>query len=294
MSKEEKKDAIVKAISNKNIAEKVYAKIALLDKEGGLDLPDNYSAANALKSAWLMVQADPKLMACSDNSKANAFLDMVIQGLSPSKKQGYFIPYGKSLQFQRSYMGNVAVTKRLKAVDDVHAQAIYKDEEVEITIADGVMDSPIHKRLSMFNADKEVVGAYAVVHLADGGKSATIMTIDQIKKAWEQGPMKGNSPAHKNFTDEMAKKTVVNRACKHYFNTSDDSDILVESVNRTMNVSEMDDSEYEEVIENQIEENANQEEIDIEIDEPEEAKLTEKEKEAIEQEELDLAGGPGY
>ena len=59
------------------------------------------------------------------------------------------------------------------------------------------------------------------------------MTMDQIKKAWGQGATKGGSPAHKDFTEEMAKKTVINRACKRFINTSDDSPVLVDAFNRT-------------------------------------------------------------
>jgi len=34
---------------------------------------------------------------------------------------------------------------------------------------------------------------------------------------------KGNSPAHKNFADQMAIKTAINRACKLLISSSDDS-----------------------------------------------------------------------
>ena len=37
------------------------------------------------------------------------------------------------------------------------------------------------------------------------------------------GVMKGGSPAHKNFDDQMVKKTVINRACKTLINSSDDT-----------------------------------------------------------------------
>ena len=40
------------------------------------------------------------------------------------------------------------------------------------------------------------------------------MTLDMIRSAWGQGAAKGNSGAHRNFTDQMAKKTVIARACK--------------------------------------------------------------------------------
>ena len=45
----------------------------------------------------------------------------------------------------------------------------------------------------------------------------------QIRAAWGQGATKGGSPAHKNFAEEMAKKTVIGRACKAIINSSDDA-----------------------------------------------------------------------
>jgi recombination protein RecT len=49
----------------------------------------------------------------------------------------------------------------------------------------------------------------------------------------EPGGSKRASGAHNNFADQMCKKTVINRACKNFVCTSDDSDILIESMNRT-------------------------------------------------------------
>ena len=78
----------------------VLSKIKDFEEAGELKLPTNYSAANALKSAWLILQETkdrndkPALVVCTKESVANALLDMVVQGLSPMKKQCYFIVYG--------------------------------------------------------------------------------------------------------------------------------------------------------------------------------------------------------
>ena len=79
--------------------------------------------------------------------------------------------------------------------------------------------------------------------------------------------MKGNSGAHKNFTQEMSKKTVTNRACKHFYSTSDDSDILIESINRTAayNKEDIIESTAQEVSQD-IEENTCSEVIDVELE----------------------------
>ena len=93
--------------------------------------------ANALKSAYLILQdaktrdKQPVLQVCTQGSIVNSLLDMVVQGLNPSKQQCYFIPYGNQLQLSRSYLGTIALTKRLKGVKDVVGYAVYKDDVLE-------------------------------------------------------------------------------------------------------------------------------------------------------------------
>ena len=57
----------------------------------------------------------------------------------------------------------------------------------------------------------------------DGTRDVEIMSKDQVLNAWGQGAAKGNSPAHQKFSDQMAQKSVINRACKLLIRSSDDS-----------------------------------------------------------------------
>ena len=59
------------------------------------------------------------------------------------------------------------------------------------------------------------------------------------------GQTKGQSQAHKGFTDEMCKRTVINRACKQIINSSDDAYLFDES-----DKQERTEREAEETIEN--------------------------------------------
>ena len=74
----------------------------------------------------------------------------------------------------------------------------------------------------------KVKGAYAILGMEDGRIVVEIMNINQIKQAWMQGATKGSSLAHKNFSDEMAKKTVIGRACKLLIGMSDDAALFDE------------------------------------------------------------------
>lgn len=231
-------------VQEKNITDNVLNRVIAMEKQGTIQFPANYSYQNALKSAWLILQetktskADgsrPVLEACTKDSIANTLLDMVVQGLNPVKKQCYFIAYGDKLQLSRSYLGTVAVTKRLQGVVDVKGYALYEGDEFETDFDLDTGSIYLNKyKPNIKNIDnKKLVGAFALIIGKDGPIHFEFMTMEQIKRAWNQGQMKGNSGAHNNFTEEMAKKTVINRACKMYVNTSDDSDILLESFNKT-------------------------------------------------------------
>ena len=76
------------------------------------------------------------------------------------------------------------------------------------------------------NLDK-ITGAFAIPVFKDGTRGDLVyMSYQQIKNSWNQGYAKGNSGAHKNFTDEMCKKTIITRVCKTLINSSDDGDLV--------------------------------------------------------------------
>ena len=217
-------------IKMENISESVMARINALQDANALTLPKDYAVDNALKSAWLILQStedrahNKALEVCTKDSIANALFDMVLQGMSVAKNQGYFIVYGKQLTFQRSYFGTIALARRCGAIDQVPtAQVIYKDDDFVYTIEDGNIKVIKHEQ-KLANIDNtKIVGAYAILTLKDGSKRTTIMTWEQIQKSWGQGATKGASPAHKNFAEEMAKKSVISRACKMLINSTDDA-----------------------------------------------------------------------
>lgn len=215
-----------------NISEQVLARISQFQQDGGMVIPKDYSVENHLKSAWLVLQATndrsgkPVLSVCTKGSIANALLDMVLQGLAVSKKQGYFIAYGDKLEFQRSYFGTIALAKRTGGIKgEPVANVIYEGDNFVYEI--DPLTARVHivkHEQSIDNIDNSKIrGAYALVTLPDGTTQVTIMSMAQIRTAWGQGATKGNSPAHKNFAEEMAKKTVIGRACKAIINSSDDA-----------------------------------------------------------------------
>lgn len=249
----------------------ILSKITRFQENGELDLPANYSPANALKSAWLILQSTvdkekrPVLAVCSKNSIANAMLDMVLQGLNPAKRQCYFIAYGQNLTLQRSYFGTMAVLRQVRPeVGDIVSEIVYEGDTFKYKLVRGRREVTDHEQ-KLENVDnKKIRAAYCVIYDRDDNPIRTeIMTIAEIMQAWKQsrqnpfddsGNVKATS-VHGKFTADMAKKTVTNRACKTLINSSDDSNLTVQAIRRS------DDERHEAEVEREIEENANKGDI---------------------------------
>jgi recombination protein RecT len=245
----------------------VTAKVRGFIESNALHLPANYSTENALKSAWLILQTTldrnkkPVLEVCEGSSIANALLDMIVQALNPAKKQCYFIAYGKQLVCQRSYFGSMAVAKMFAGVKDVFAQVVWEGDVLEYGINAGNKTVTKHEQ-KLANVGKNPQGAYCVLVLEDGQRYTDIMTMEQIEAAWSKSKMdaKKSTSTHQQFQEEMIRKTVINRACKKFINTSSDSGLLLEHFNRGGQIAT--EAEFEE----EVAENANQALIDVQTE----------------------------
>ena len=228
-----------------------------------LVIPQNYSVGNALQSAWLILQdtitreKQPVLEHCTRASIVNALLAMVAQGLNPIHKQCYFIAYGEKLSCQRSYFGTIAVARRVAGATDIYSELIYKGDEFEYEIFRGRKIVTKHtQKLENVNVNN-IIAAYCIIEFSgDQGPYTEIMTMNQIQRAWTkaQGRQNVEGGTHKQFPDEMAKRTVVYRACKRWINSSSDRHLFVEQPAYI---------EIEEEALDEIAANANQELIDL-------------------------------
>ena len=271
------------AIFKKNDMDAVTKRVQQFISTGELHLPANYSPENAMKAAWLILQETvdkdkkPALQVCTRESVYNALLDMAVQGLNPNKKQGYFIVYGRKLLFQRSYFGTMAVCKQVADAKDVYAQVVWEGDEFEYGIQGSRKYVILHKQ-RLENVGKNIVAAYCTIEFNDGTTHTDIMTWAQIQKAWSKSKMnpEKDGSTHKEFPEEMARRSVINRTCKKYINSSNDSNLFLESFNRS------DEIIAEAEVEQELEENANTEYIDVEsraIEEKEESSESGKEPE---------------
>jgi len=257
----------------------VSKRIKALQSGGELYFPPDYSPQNALKSAWLILQETKDkdknlaLDVCTKASIFNSLLDMVITGLNPAKKQGYFIVYGKQLAFQRSYFGSMALAKRVdESIGDIIAEPVYEADTLEYEIVKGQKHIIKHTQTIEAVNSRKVKAAYCMVIDKNGEIIKTdLLTFEEIKKAWamskmypieKDGSIKKGS-VHDEFIADMCRKTVINHACKPIINSSDDKHLKLAAMR-----SEIIEAEEESLT--QIEDHANQNIIDID-QEPDES-----------------------
>lgn len=232
----------------KDVVEMVASKVHKFIQNGELNLPQHYSPDNALKSAWLTLQGvvdkdgKPALTVCTRESIANSLLDMIVQGLNPTKKQCYFIVYGKTLTCMRSYFGAMAVAQMVNpAIKDWGTGIVYEGDTFKYGIKNGKKMVQEHAQ-EIGNVDKRKINAAYCIALDVNGEPlrTEIMTIEEIYQSWKQSKMNpfenGNLKAgstHGKFTADMALKTVTNKICKIIVNASSDSTLLLERINRS-------------------------------------------------------------
>ena len=221
---------IAKTASQQLVANSVTKDFQDLVEAQGFKVPDGYHVANALQEAVATLPTVKGITSVSADSIKKTLFDMVVQGLSPAKTQVYFIAYGNQLQMQRSYFGTQQVLKRLKDIKDIQAYVVRKDEEFDVDYDEngGLIVKAHHT--DFMKLDNEIVGAYAVITKADWEKQYEVMTKKQIDTSWGQAR---STNVHKKFPEEMAKRTVINRAAKNIINTSGDDDNLIAAINST-------------------------------------------------------------
>jgi recombination protein RecT len=262
----EEKKAMTPAVQlERTIADNVLNRIKIFTANRDIRLPENYSPENALKSTWLILldtkdkDGKPALEVCTKDSIANSLLNMVLQGLNPVKKQCDFLVYGNKLTLQREYHGTIALAKRYADIKEPVGTVIYENDVFEYEILPNGYKRIIKHEQALENIDpNKIKGAYATLLFQDPKREPyiEIMTMAQIRQSWQQGATKGNSPAHRNFPDQMAVKTVISRACKLFISSSDDSSLFDEDNNgdaRTLSAKQ------------EITANANKEEITMDV-----------------------------
>lgn len=235
----------------------VYAKdaTAWLQGEAGknlLSVPDGYDLGSELSLALLRIaQVQDKnyknaLDVCTKESILTALKNMAINGLSMSRNQCYPIVYGNTLQIQRSYFGTMATLERMFPQYKITTNVIYKGDEYSYDYNEDTSCYEVHNlKSSLKNKNNPIEGVFGFIKDKATGKSvySENMTWEEVQKSWSKAK---TTNVQKDFPQEMAKRTLINRMCKSFINKNKDlSPEFIQAYN-TMTESEYIDNKEDE------------------------------------------------
>ena len=190
--------------------------LALTEKLDGVStaLPTDFNKARFVQNCIALLNDDPdKYKGFSAPVIMAGLVKAAYLGLDFYSGECYLVPYGKKLNYQTSYKGEMKLAKKYSArpIKEIYSKLIREGDEFEEVIVDG--KQTINFKPKFLN-DGEIIGAFAVVMYADGGMNYDVMSKKELENTRSHSRA-ANSPAWKDFTGEMYKKTVIRRLCKY-------------------------------------------------------------------------------
>ena len=141
------------------------------------------------------------------------FMKGAFLGLDFFNGECYAIPYGKDMQFQTDYKGEIKLCKRYSSnpIKDIYAKVVREGDEFLEEIVNG--NQSVSFKPKAFN-NGEIIGAFAVCLYKDGGMIYDTMSKEEIEHTRKTFSKQADGKAWKNSYGEMCKKTVLRRLCK--------------------------------------------------------------------------------
>lgn len=180
----------------------------------GAALPRDINKNRFITNCITVLNEKPELARINKAELVQGLLKGAYLGLDFAMKECYLIPYGNSVQFQTDYKGEIKFTKRysIRPIRDIYAKVVRADDEFTEKIVNG---QPSIDFTPKSFSKSEIIGAFAVVNYTDGGMDYEVMSTEEINAVRKNYSKVSNSGAWVKSWDEMAKKTVLRRLCKH-------------------------------------------------------------------------------
>jgi len=177
-------------------------------------LPKEFNRERFVQNSLAVMNENPSLAKINPSQVIQGLCKAAFLGLDFMNHEAYLIPYGNTVSFQTSYRGEIKFVKRysIRKIRDVYAKVVRQGDEFQEEIIDG--HPSIDFKPLPFN-DGDIIGAFAVVLFEDGGLMYETMSIKDINSVRNNYSKSIQSKAWKNSFDEMCKKTVLRRLCKH-------------------------------------------------------------------------------
>lgn len=177
-------------------------------------LPKDFNRDRFVQNCLTIMNENPELAKINKAEVIQGLCKAAYLGLDFMNKECYLIPYGNSVQFQTDYKGEKKFVKSyaIRPIKDIYAKVVREGDFFEERILNG--QPSVDFKPKPFN-NGDIIGAFAVVLYRDGGMEYETMSTQDINSVRNNYSKASNSKAWKYSFDEMAKKTVLRRLCKH-------------------------------------------------------------------------------
>ena len=174
-------------------------------------LPPDFNKARFVQNCLTVLNEKPELQKYGANQLKAGLVKGAYLGLDFYSQECYLVPFGDKLTFMPGYKGDMKLAKKysIRPIKDIYSKLVREGDEFEELIDHG--EPTINFKPKPFN-DGKIIGAFAVVLYKDGGMEYDSMSLSDLENTRNQAKAK-NSPAWKNYTGQMYKKTVLHRLC---------------------------------------------------------------------------------
>ncbi|EGL82072.1 RecT protein [Caldalkalibacillus thermarum TA2.A1] len=249
-------------------------------------LPKHMDADRMARIALTTIRTNPQLLECTVPSLMGAVMQAAQLGLEPGLiGHCYFVPFWnnkkkqREVQFIIGYKGMIDLARRSGHIESIYAHCVYENDEFEYEL--GLHPKLVHKPALKDRGKLQYV--YAVAHFKDGGYQFEIMDIDTVEKIRKRSKAADNGPWVTDY-EEMAKKTVLRRMWKYLPISVEVQQQAAQDETVRRDVSADPEPVYDDVIDITVQDSADEEEEQAQI-EPEQKK--QQDDKTVDDQELD-------
>lgn len=187
-------------------------------------LPANMSFDKFERVAITALSNNPDIAKCELSSVIGSLIKCAQDGLLPDNREASLVKFGNHAQYLPMVAGVIKRMKNSGDVSTVNAFVVYEADDFAYEIIDG--EQKLRHVPNVIAEDRgKVKAAYAAVKMKDGSVHTEVMHIKDLEKTRNSSRSK-NSPAWRDWTDEMYKKTVIHRAAKRVPSCSEVEEML--------------------------------------------------------------------
>lgn len=179
-------------------------------------------------------------------------------GLDFMSQEAYLVPFGKTLNFMKSYTGAIKLCKKysIRPLKDIYAKLVREGDDYSIEIINN--EPKITFKPMPFN-DGKIKGAFAVALFEDGGIQYEEMSLKELEKVRSCSKQKSGT-VWNMWTEQMYLKSILHRLTKkieidfdnaeqmHYFNEemeieTDPKEVAATQIRANANNKSLDDEQ---------------------------------------------------